>query len=113
MPARDRTVGQVAKDLDLTETAAREWVGQAERNAGTREDGGLTSDERRELALWTVKIIRVLALRDPRCERGYGYRPLWFTVARHQLNGIRRTLKQALCGPEVRRWLPLGSRDCG
>jgi transposase len=24
----DRSVGQVAKDFDLTETAAREWVGE-------------------------------------------------------------------------------------
>jgi transposase len=46
----DRSVGQVARDFDLTETAVREWVRQAERNAGTRDDGGLTSDERRELA---------------------------------------------------------------
>ena len=46
----DRSVGQVAKDFDLTETAVREWVEQAERDAGTREDGGLTSVERRELA---------------------------------------------------------------
>src|ERR1700743_3970599 len=46
----DRSVGQVAKDFDLTETAVREWVKQAERDAGTSEDGGLTSDERRELA---------------------------------------------------------------
>jgi transposase len=46
----DRSVGQVAKDFDLTETAVREWVKQAERDAGTRDDGGLTSDERRELA---------------------------------------------------------------
>jgi transposase len=45
----DRSAGQVAKDFDLTETAVREWVRQAERDAGTR-DGGLTSDERRELA---------------------------------------------------------------
>jgi transposase len=45
----DRTVGQVAKDFDLTETAVREWVRQAERHAGTG-DGGLTSEERRELA---------------------------------------------------------------
>ena len=28
----------------------REWVKQAERDAGTGDDGGLTSDERRELA---------------------------------------------------------------
>lgn len=42
--------GQVAKDFDLTETGVREWVKQAERDAGTRTDGGLTSDEREELA---------------------------------------------------------------
>jgi len=46
----DRSVGQVARDFDLTGTAVREWVKQAERDAGTREDGGLTSAERRELA---------------------------------------------------------------
>ena len=28
----------------------REWVRQAERDAGTRSDGGLTSAERQELA---------------------------------------------------------------
>src|SRR5277367_5715678 len=44
----DRSVGQVAKDFDLTETAVREWVKQAERDAGTG-DGGLTSGERQEL----------------------------------------------------------------
>ena len=46
----DRSVGQVAKDFDLTGTAVREWVRQAERDSGAREDGGLTSTERRELA---------------------------------------------------------------
>jgi transposase len=46
----DRTVGQVAKDFDLTETAVREWVKQAERDEGSRVDGGLTSGEREELA---------------------------------------------------------------
>jgi transposase len=45
----DRSVGQVARDFDLTETAVREWVRQAERDAGTRVDGGLTSAEREEL----------------------------------------------------------------
>jgi transposase len=43
----DRSVGQVAKDFDLTETAVREWVKQAERDAGTRNDG-LTTAEREE-----------------------------------------------------------------
>ena len=32
----DRSIGQVAQDFDLTETAVREWVRQAERDAGTR-----------------------------------------------------------------------------
>jgi transposase len=45
----DRTVGQVAKDFDLTETAVRAWVKQAELDAGDREDG-LTSTEKEELA---------------------------------------------------------------
>ena len=45
----DRTVGQVSKDFDLTETAVRQWVKQAELDAGTRSDG-LTSEERAELA---------------------------------------------------------------
>jgi transposase len=46
----DRSVGQVARDFDLTETAVREWVKQAERDAGTRVDRGLTTAEREELA---------------------------------------------------------------
>jgi transposase len=43
-------VGQVARDFDLTETAVREWVRQAERDSGAHVDGGLTSAERKELA---------------------------------------------------------------
>ena len=46
----DRSIGQVARDFDLTETAVRAWVRQAERDAGSRGDGGLTSAERQELA---------------------------------------------------------------
>ena len=45
----DRSIGQIAKDFDLTETGVREWVKQAERDAGTRADG-LTTAERDELA---------------------------------------------------------------
>ena len=44
----DRTIGQVARDFDLTETAVREWVRQAEVDAGERP--GLSSAERDELA---------------------------------------------------------------
>ncbi|MFG1902450.1 transposase [Micromonospora carbonacea] len=45
----DRTFSQVAKDFDLTETAVRDWVKQADVDAGVRADG-LTSVEREELA---------------------------------------------------------------
>ena len=44
----DRTIGHVARDFDLTETAVREWVRQAEVDAGERP--GLSSAEREELA---------------------------------------------------------------
>ena len=43
-----KTVGQVARELDLTETAVRQWVRQADLDAGCRSDG-LTSVERDEL----------------------------------------------------------------
>ncbi len=45
----DRTVGQVAKDLDLTETALRDWVKRADVDAGNGPPGALTTDERDEL----------------------------------------------------------------
>ena len=44
----DRSIGQVAKDFELTETAVREWVKQADIDDGARP--GLTSAEREELA---------------------------------------------------------------
>ncbi len=43
-----RTIGEVSRDFDLTETAVREWVKQAEIDTGDRP--GLTSDEREELS---------------------------------------------------------------
>ncbi len=46
----DRTVTQVAGDLDLTETALREWVKRADIDTGNGPPGALTSDERAELA---------------------------------------------------------------
>ena len=41
----DRSIGQVAKDFDLTETNVRTWVKQAEIDQGERP--GLTTEERR------------------------------------------------------------------
>jgi transposase len=43
-----KSVGQVCRDLELTETAVRRWVAQAEIDGGQR--AGLTTDERAELA---------------------------------------------------------------
>jgi transposase-like protein len=45
----DRTVRDVAKDLDLTETALRDWVKRADIDAGQGPPGALTTDERAEL----------------------------------------------------------------
>jgi transposase len=44
----DKSVAQIAKELDLTPSAVQRWVTQAEVDAGNR--GGLTTNEREELA---------------------------------------------------------------
>lgn len=44
----DRSIAEVARDFDLTETAVRSWVKQAEVDAGSRP--GLSTEEREELA---------------------------------------------------------------
>ena len=44
--AGDRSIAEVARDFDLTESAVRRWVAQAEIDAGERP--GLTSDNPRE-----------------------------------------------------------------
>ena len=45
-----RSVPEVVRDFDLTDSAVRKWIAQAERDAGTREDGP-TTDEMSELAV--------------------------------------------------------------
>ena len=45
----DRDVGQVAKDLDLTETALRKWVKRAEDRLEAPPSGALAVAEREEL----------------------------------------------------------------
>jgi transposase len=44
----DRSISQVAGDFDLTVSAVRRWVAQAEIDAGERP--GLITDERAELS---------------------------------------------------------------
>jgi transposase len=43
-----KSVGQIARDLDLTETALREWVKRAEGEQ-PRKEGPLSEDERTKL----------------------------------------------------------------
>ena len=47
--AGDRTITQVAKDLDLTETALRSWVKKAEAATLPSGKSELTAGEREEL----------------------------------------------------------------
>ena len=44
-----KPVGTVARELDLTETALRSWVRQAEVDGGRGPAGALTTEERAEL----------------------------------------------------------------
>jgi transposase-like protein len=44
-----RSISEVARDLDLTESALRLWVHQAEVDAGRGKPGELTTAEREEL----------------------------------------------------------------
>ncbi len=43
-----RTPASLAREFEPTETTIRNWVAQADRDAGVRTDG-LTTDERKEL----------------------------------------------------------------
>jgi transposase-like protein len=55
-----RSVGQVAKELDLTETALREWVRQADVEGARKASPGALSDaERSELAELRRKVKRL------------------------------------------------------
>jgi transposase len=64
----DRSIGQVTKDSDLTGTAVRLWVNQAQVDDGERD--GLTSAERDELVQQSRS-----PHRDLRVHRGLVRRP--------------------------------------
>ena len=44
-----KAVGEVARELDLTETALRHWVQQADIDQGKGPEGALTTAEKEEL----------------------------------------------------------------
>jgi transposase-like protein len=60
----DRTITQVAKDLDLTENSLREWVKRADIDAGKGPPDALTTAEREELARLRREVKRLGMERD-------------------------------------------------
>jgi transposase-like protein len=60
----DKSLEVIARELDLTETAVRAWVRQAEIDAGRGPAGALTSDEREELARLRRDVKRLQMERD-------------------------------------------------
>jgi transposase-like protein len=59
-----KSVGQVARELDLTETAVRTWVKQAAIDAKRDPQGPLTSEERAELTRLRREMKTVTMERD-------------------------------------------------
>jgi|SRR5271156_4215075 len=56
-----KSAGVMAHELDLTETALRSWVKQADTDEGHGPEGALTSDEKSELSALR-KEVRVLRM---------------------------------------------------
>jgi transposase-like protein len=60
----DRTIAQVADDLDLTETALRDWVKRVDVDAGNGPPDAITTSEREELARLRRENKRLTTERD-------------------------------------------------
>jgi len=60
----DRSIGQVATDLDLSETALREWLARAARDAQAPAQDALTAAEREELLRLRKQVKRLEMERD-------------------------------------------------
>ena len=59
-----RSAGDVARELDLTETALREWVKRAKIDSGKGPPGALTTAEREELTKLRRDVKRLQMERD-------------------------------------------------
>jgi transposase len=60
----DKSITTLARELDLTETALRRWVQQAEVDAGRGAVGALTTSEREELGQLRRETKRLRMERD-------------------------------------------------
>src|SRR5882672_2231380 len=59
-----KTVGQVARDLDLTQSALRLWVNRARADLGKGKTGALTTAEREELSRLRKEVRELRIERD-------------------------------------------------
>ena len=59
-----KSIGQVAKDLDLTESSLRRWIEQAEVDAGRGAPEALTTAEREELSRLRREVRQLAQERD-------------------------------------------------
>lgn len=59
-----KSIGRIAGELDLTETAVRTWVGQAEVDAKRDPNGPLTTEERAEVVRLRRELRTVTMERD-------------------------------------------------
>jgi transposase len=62
--AGDRTIKQVAEDLDLTESALRNWLNRAGIDAGHGPPDSVTTAEKSELAALRREVKRLREERD-------------------------------------------------
>ncbi len=59
-----KTAGAVARELDLTDSAVREWVARAQAERAKGKSGGLTTAEREELARLRKEVRELKLERD-------------------------------------------------
>jgi transposase len=62
--AGGKTIAEVVKQFDLTETALREWIRRVEADAGNGPPGALTTAERAELIDLRKRLKRAEMERD-------------------------------------------------
>ena len=59
-----KSIAEVTRQFDLTETALRQWVRQAEADSGNGPPGALTTEERTELSELRKRVKRLEMERD-------------------------------------------------
>ena len=60
----DKGIGQLSRELGLTESSVRNWVKQADVDAGRGREGALTTDEKEELRRLRRDVKRLRMERD-------------------------------------------------